>query len=239
MRRAVARLLAVAAFGPEARRWGGYARSAAAAAANGSSSSDGWSLVVPGTGAVALPAAFVHSHKFPFRALAVTPHANPAAALAATAAYNAAASQAGATTVASRHLVAQQRLLRAAGNDAAAARRLLDAPPSGLDTPQPLLHATRATLSSLDASILAPAALSAVAAARSHAECGKAMRGLQRLVASGPGLGAVLAAPWGEALGRLLGAAPVTEDDQRLWLDLFPLVERLLLGGGWQQVRAL
>jgi hypothetical protein len=242
MRRAVARLLAVAVFGPEARKWGGFARAAAATAGAATAAVGGWGLVPPGGGAVMLPAAFVDSHLFPFRLAPVA--VSPAAAaqdMGVNSALGGAAADGApvATTVASRRLVAQQRLLCGANGDPAAAARLLDAPqPPGSDIPQPLLHATAATLAALDAPRLAAAALSAVAAAQSHAACVRALRGLQKLASSGPGLAAALAAPWGEALGRLLGAAPATDDDQRLWLELLPLVERLLVGGACQQVGA-
>ncbi|KAI8476101.1 MAG: hypothetical protein J3K34DRAFT_513946 [Monoraphidium minutum] len=248
MRRAAARLLAVAAFGPPARQWRGYARAAARQRGGGGGAApEGggaeWGLVPPGGGAVLLPAPFVEACRFPFRVAAVEAAAAPPTAAAPAQgsteppqAPNEAAAAAAAAAARAR-LVAQQRLLALAGRDAAAARRLLDAPPAGLDVPQPLLHATAATLTSLDASLLAGPALAAVASARSHAECRRALRAAQRLASHGPGLGALLAVPWAGALGRLLGAAPVTEDDQALWLELLPLTERMLLAAPWQQAQ--
>jgi hypothetical protein len=241
MRRAAARLLALATFGLEARRWRGYAaRTAGAGAPTGA-----WALVPPGGAAVLLPAPFVDAFSFPFR---VSPVPVVAEAPAGPSGWQAQQPQAQAgpaparpTTAAagSRRLAQQQRLLRPAAGDAAAARRLLDGPPpSGADAPPALVHATAATLAALDAPSLAASALAAAAGARSHAEAARALRGLGRLAAAGPGLGALLAAPWGGALGRLLGASPVTGDDQELWLELLPLIERLLLGGRWREVRA-
>ena len=236
VRRAAARLLAVAVFGGETLRCASFAPSAAAAVAAADATYGAGGalrcLVPPGGRALLLPAPFAAAYKFPFRVVPVE--------IAAAGADSASASQAtagAASTAASRRLVAQQRLLRAAGGDAAAARRLLDAPQTGaLDAPPALVRATAATLAALDFPALAAAALEAVANARSHPECAQALRALRRLASSSaPGLRALAAAPWGAALGRLLGAAPVTEDDQRLWLELLPLVERALLGAHWPQ----
>jgi hypothetical protein len=234
MRRAAARLLALAAFGPEARRWHGYG--AAAAAAAPAASAAAWSLVPPGGSSVLLPAPFAGAFKFPFRVTPISVAAATPGSGASRRGEECAKGAARPTNVAARRLVLQQRLLRPARGDAAAARRLLDEPPPGAGAPPALLHATAATLATLDASALAQAALAAVSVARSHAEAARALRALQRLCSSAPGLAAVLAAPWGEALGRLLGTAPVTREDQELWLELLPLVERLLLGGRWQEV---
>lgn len=293
MRRAGARLLAIATFGPAACCWSDFPHRAATLAAGRSAmgrqgqpvgvaagdragvgpgagvgvrtaAHTEFSLVPPGVGAVLLPEPFVHAHKFPFRVVGVSPDtqpeeegrpgldqsgagarseaspgrgASPAAAAAAPMQQKQAGGSRGGGSGAATHLlVAQQRLMRAAGGDPAAARRLLDSPPPGLDLPQPLLHAMASTLAHLDASVLAPAALAAVGGAASHAACARALRGLRRLVSNGPGMGGVLGAAWGEALGRLLGAAPVTEEDQGLWLELLPVVERMLAGGPWQQV---
>lgn len=157
-----------------------------------------------------------------------------------------------------RQLVEQQQILRAAasatmegsqpnasggsgggaGNAAAiaaAVRTLLaDCLPADLShINQRVVAATAANLVLIDPSAVAARCLAAVAAASSHAECTQALWALQQQLGSTSwGLLAVLQHPsqsWLPALSRLLGTAPVTREDQQLWLLVLQLVERLLV----------
>lgn len=155
-----------------------------------------------------------------------------------------------------RQLVEQQQILRtataaaAAGGSssstdaagvAAAARSLLaDCLPVELShISHRAMAATAANLVLIDPSAVAARCLAAVAAAGSHAECTQALSALQQQLGGiSWGLLAVLQNPspgWLTALSRLLGTAPVTREDQQLWLLVLQLTERLLVTSGQQQ----
>jgi hypothetical protein len=151
-----------------------------------------------------------------------------------------------------RQLVEQQQILRAAAaaaassdgssgsgspcaaDVAAAAQSILaDALPLELShIGHRTLATTAANLALVHPAAVAARSLAAVAAAASHAECGQALSALQQqLGGTRWGLAAVLQNPgpgWLPALSRLLGTAPVTREDQQLWLQVLQLAERLL-----------
>lgn len=136
-----------------------------------------------------------------------------------------------------RQAVQQQRLMQLAGHDATAARQLLDNPPPSLELDSSVMHATAANLQSLDPSIQVEALLKAVATANSHADCTVALLSLQRVGSNSRGLRALSKADWAGAFDRLLRAAPVTVEDQALWLQVLALLDRMLSATPLTQVQ--
>jgi hypothetical protein len=155
-----------------------------------------------------------------------------------------------------RQLVEQQQILRAATAAAAGGGRSSSCDAAGVAAsvrslladclPVELSHisqrATAATAANLvltDPTAVAARCLAAVAAAGSHAECTQALSALQQqLGGTSWGLLAVLQSPspgWLTGLSRLLGTAPVTREDQQLWLLVLQLTERLLVAAGDRQ----
>jgi hypothetical protein len=153
-----------------------------------------------------------------------------------------------------RQLVEQQQILCAATDAAAAGGSSCDAAGVAASArslladclPVELSHigqrvsaATAANLVLIDPAAVAARCLAAVAAAASHAECTQALSALQQqLGGTSWGLMAVLQNPspgWLTSLSRLLGTAPVTREDQQLWLLVLQLTERLLVAAGDQQ----
>jgi hypothetical protein len=151
-----------------------------------------------------------------------------------------------------QQLVEQQQLLRAAAASAAAAvgggvasspptaaaiaaaaRALLAdcLPPELSHLSQRVIAATAANLIGIDPTAVAARGLAAVAAARSHGDCTAALQQLlQQLGGTAWGLQA-LGSPgsgWLSCLQRLLGTAPITGEDQQLWLLVLQLLERVL-----------
>eukprot|EP00775_Hariotina_reticulata_P004393 gene4393-4646_t len=187
VRRAAARVLALAVFGAAAAQWRGFTQAAAAAAAAVGGSGQDWEassqpaagldgdqvqaevqdswkatwpvLLPEGAAAVLLPGPFLQQYRFPFK---VQPVPMPAAAAIQAEPAGGVAKHQQRQRLCVRHLVEQQQLLQAAANKPAAARQLLQD-----CLPPELQH-------------LSPR------------------------------------------------AAPVTADDQRLWLDLLVLLERVL-----------
>jgi hypothetical protein len=135
------------------------------------------------------------------------------------------------------NMLAQQRVLQqqqeTRGNDHAASPGHADIS----DVPQTLLAATTANAASLDHPGAAAAALGRVASAHNHRECGAGLQSLLDLTTSAQGIQAVAGAGWQGPLKRLLAAAPVTEEDQQMWLQVLQLVQRLLLACALPEVR--
>lgn len=270
VRRAAARVLALAVFGAAAAQWQNFDQAAAAAAASGgagqdwatSSSSSRQPAAAPGCGevptaqgshqthwplllregatGVLLPGAFLQQYRFPFKVQPL-PISAAAASEAGPVGDLAKQRQQQNQRLCVRHLVEQQQLLQAAGNKPAAARQLLQdcLPPELQHLSHRVISATANQVFNVDPSAVAQRLLAAVAASCSHEECEKALQQLQVLGSSSRGLAAVAAAgssSWQAAFGRLLDAAPVTDDDQRLWLQLLGLLERLLATGPLPQV---
>uniref|UniRef100_A0A383WNT2 Rotatin N-terminal domain-containing protein n=1 Tax=Tetradesmus obliquus TaxID=3088 RepID=A0A383WNT2_TETOB len=156
-----------------------------------------------------------------------------------------------------KQLVEQQQLLQLAGNSPAAARAMLAdcLPPAATHISQAVLSATANQVFNVDAAAVAQRLLAAVQAAASHAECEQALHQLEQLASSQQGLQAIAATGnthgkdsqhpaagqdcsvaacgstgcgWLSAFDRLLGAAPINSEDQRLWLRLLQLLERML-----------
>jgi hypothetical protein len=156
-----------------------------------------------------------------------------------------------------KQLVEQQQLLQLAGTNPAAARALLAdcLPPAAHHISQRVLSATANQLFNVDAAAVAQRLLAAVQASGSHAECESALQQLEQLASSYQGLHAIAAAgktslqdaqaaaaaaaahvrdhssagcSWQSAFERLLGAAPINQEDQRLWLRLLQLLERMV-----------
>jgi len=268
VRRAAARVLALAAFGAAAAQWQNFDQAAAAAAAAsggghqvrvagnrpaaafgcGHAAAQGpyqanWPVLVPeGASAVLLPGPFLQQYRFPFKVQAVPiPAADVSEADPVGADLAKQQQQQQKQRLCVRHLVEQQQLLQAAANEVAAARQLLQdcLPPELQHISHRVISATANQLFNADPSAVAERLLAAAAASCSHEECEKALQQLQVLGSSSRGLAAVAAADsssWQAAFARLLQAAPVTADDQRLWLHLLWLLERLLATSPLPQV---
>ncbi|KAF8060057.1 hypothetical protein HT031_004996 [Scenedesmus sp. PABB004] len=224
-------------------------------------------LLPPGADGLLLPEPFLARFKFPFRVLPVPLAPPPAApgdggGDGGAAAPPGAAQRAQQQAARVQQLVEQQQLLQAGGGSAAGARRLLGdvLPPALAHVSARVRSATANQLFNVDAAAVAGRLLAALARAGSHAEAERALRSLEQLGSSAAGLAAIAAAPGGEAESdgdgegaadapaaapaawlaaceRLLGAAPVTADDQRLWLALLGLVERLLAAAPLSEVQ--
>jgi hypothetical protein len=202
-----------------------------------------WPLLLrEGATGVLLPGAFHQQYRFPFKvqplpiSAAAASEAGPGGDLAKQQ-----QQQQQNQRLCVRHLVEQQQLLQAAANKPAAARQLLQdcLPPELQHLSHRVISATANQVFNVDPSAVAERLLAAVAASCSHEECEKALQQLQVLGSSSRGLAAVAAAgssSWQAAFGRLLDAAPVTDDDQRLWLQLLGLLERLLASSPLPQV---
>lgn len=257
VRRATARLLALVLFGAAADQWTGFNKAAAAAAGTVSSSDlqqqqqqTGPTVLLPaGSNAILLPEPFLRQYKFPFRVLPVAVTA-AAAGLDGSSCDDAGTQQQRVI----KQLVEQQQLLAAAEDDPAAARQLLQdcLPPTLQHISQHVLCTTANQLFNCDPAAVAQRLLAAVAAARSHAEAEQALRQLERLGSSHRGLQAIASTVtatantaaaaaegsvgWESAFERLLGVAPVTAEDQRLWLQLLGLVEKMLSAAALKEV---
>lgn len=277
VRRAVARVLALVLFGSAANNWSGFSVAAAVAAGRADGevgqqqqeTGDGAALLPAGVRAVLLPEPFLQQYKFPFRVLAV-PVTAAAAGGVVEDEWSTAEAANGELTPGQEHnhqqqqqyivkqLVEQQQLLAAANFSPVIARQLLQdcLPPHLQHISQRVLSATANQLFNCDPSAVGQRVLAAVAAAGSHAECGQALRQLERLGSSQRGLQAIAAAgstttaaaggdgasssehgiSWQSAFERLLGTAPVTADDQKLWCQLLQLVDRMLTAAPLTQV---
>lgn len=259
VRKAVARVLALALFGHAAQLWSSFAQMAAAAANPSVDQTQGkqrcMPLLPPGAQGVLLPLPFRQGFKFPFKVCWLPLETHAASGIAAAAAVSDAKHQGMPLLeqhrVLVKQLVEQQQILRAAaaaaaadgstgetGNAAAVAaagRHLLaDCPPVELShVSQRVLATTAANLTLVDPSAVAAMCLAATAGARSHAECAQALASIeQQLGGTQWGLMAVLQSPgpgWLSAVSRLIGTAPITREDQQLWHTVLQLVERLLL----------
>jgi hypothetical protein len=138
------------------------------------------------------------------------------------------------------NMLAQQRVLHQQQSSSGADHAAGAASPGHADisdVPQTLLAATTANAAALDYPGAAAAALGRVAGAHNHRECGAGLQALLDLTTSAQGIQAVAAAAWQGPLKRLLAAAPVTEEDQQLWLQVLQLVQRLLLACALPEVR--
>lgn len=250
-------MLALALFGHAATCWSGFSEAAAAAASHCSAGSTAPQqqqavvLLPPGhVAGVLLPAPFLQQFRFPFR---VQPVATDSDSTAAADDDGSDAPSAAKQQLRVRQLLEQQQLLQHAGGDAVAARALLQdcMPPELAHISGRVLSVTANQLINTDAGAVAQHLLAAVAASSSHAECEAALRQLQQLGSSTAGLAAIAAAAaappgscsegagaaWQVALQRLLAAAPVTHEDQRLWLQVLQLLERMLLAAPLTEVR--
>jgi hypothetical protein len=142
-------------------------------------------------------------------------------------------------------------------------------PPAAHHISQAVLSATANQLFNVDAAAVAQRLLAAVQASGSHAECEQALQQLEQLASSHQGLQAIAAAGntpntdaqhaavardgqdcivitgsssscgWQSAFDRLLGAAPINREDQRLWLCLLQLLERMLVAAPLAEVGGL
>jgi hypothetical protein len=257
VRKAVARVLALALFGHAAQLWSSFAQTATAVVNPSVDQTQGkqrcMPLLPPGAQGVLLPLPFRQGFKFPFKVcwLPLETHAASGIAAAGSDAKYQGMPFLEQHRVLVKQLVEQQHILRAAaaaaaadgstgetGNAAAVAaagRHLLaDCPPVELShVSQRVLAMTAANLTLVDPSAVAARCLAATAAARSHAECALALASIeQQLGGTQWGLMAVLQSPghgWLSAVSRLIGTAPITREDQQLWLTVLQLVERLLL----------
>jgi hypothetical protein len=215
-------------------------------------------LLPSGMNGVLLPEPFLRLYKFPFRVLSVSVAAAAAAAPGSSQSMQGQSLQEQQQQQGwVKQLVEQQQLLQLAGRNRAAARALLAdcLPPAAHHISQRVLSATANQLFNVDAAAVAQRLLAAVQASGSHAECEQALQQLEQLASSYQGLQAIAAsggAPlpdaqaaatavaadvldqnsagcsWQSAFERLLGAAPINRGDQRLWLRLLQLLERMV-----------
>ncbi|KAF6258363.1 hypothetical protein COO60DRAFT_1126216 [Scenedesmus sp. NREL 46B-D3] len=161
----------------------------------------------------------------------------------------------------------QQLLQLASHDPAAARSLLADCLPTAAHhISQRVLSATANQLFNVDAAAVAQRLLAAVQTSSSHAQCEQALQQLEQLAGSQRGLQAIAAAgsaprnsgqesaaavrggqdcsvavgagcSWQSAFDRLLGAAPINREDQRLWLRLLQLLERMLAAAPLAEVQ--
>ncbi|KAL4440183.1 hypothetical protein ABPG75_003184 [Micractinium tetrahymenae] len=100
------------------------------------------------------------------------------------------------------------------------------------------VRASLATLKNLQPDAAAGEVLAALAGSQDHAQCHTALHRLALLAtpaAMPEGLAALAAAPWLNSLRFLLAAAPLSPEDCFLWMELLPLLTRLLEACSSQQ----
>jgi hypothetical protein len=221
-------------------------------------------LLPSGVNGVLLPEPFLRQYKFPFRVLPVSVAAAAAVPDSAQGMHGQSLQEHQQQQDWVKQLVEQQQLLQLAGNNPSAARALLAdcLPHAAHHISQRVLSATANQLFNVDAAAVAQRLLSAVQASGSHAECEQALQQLEQLASSYQGLQSIAAAgstpsldqpaaaaaavavdhsipdcSWQSAFERLLGAAPINREDQRLWLRLLQLLERMVAAAPLPEVR--
>lgn len=234
VRRAVGRLLAAVVLQGEADRWGGWAKA---------SLQHGQAL------ALRLPRPFAACYTLPCKVAWVEVAGAAPMLPAGTARPHYAATAAASTQhtsldgqpllqgmVAEQRayvalLVEERRLANAAGFSLTGVLRELSERPGMWRLSPAATHACAANIQALSLSSQVSSALAAVADAGSHAECSSALQSLSLLASTYQGLAALVAADWADAFDRLLTNSPANGDDRALWLELLPLVQRMLASG--------